>query len=604
MSPLPDTMEPAVKKFVQRLRAIYQGMDTTLVQLETVLHVDSTTLSRYFNGISLPEQGFIDDLFDALHSQVGHPPTEELRKTTHDLYVEALEARDPRRFEVHQLRCELQEATRRAALAEEEAIELKAELAAGYARQRELELGLRQLESYVSRALGPQVERLQLEHRAAVAVRDELEERIREQTRELTEKLLELRALERAYDQVLGLLQLAEERLEQELHQRWDQAEPSPQGDQASDAQAPTAFSAPPPPPGMRRSPLRSRRIRSRMLLMALFPLAGAAVLLTTGDTVLTAAILGVAVVATAFVSYSVTSSLRALRNTALDIASSRLPEMVSRLREGNDYDFVETSPVALTGTGEVAEVALAFDMVHREAVRLAAEQAMLRNSVNTMFVNLSRRSQSLVERQLRLISELETTEIDPDQLISLAKVDHLASRMRRNGENLLVLAGEEPGRRWSRPMPLISLLRITSGEMEQYERIMVHDVPAVEVPSRAVDDLMRLVTELLDNATSFSPPDTEVSVSGVLRGDGGVLLKIEDSGVGMSVQDLDEANERLASPPVVDLAASRRMGLFVVARLAARHGIQARLRPSPTGGVTAVVVTPPTLVLPAPAEE
>ncbi|MFD0631098.1 sensor histidine kinase [Catenulispora yoronensis] len=241
--------------------------------------------------------------------------------------------------------------------------------------------------------------------------------------------------------------------------------------------------------------------------------------------------------------------------------------------------------------------MARAFDEVHREAVRLATEQAMLRNNVNAMFTNLSRRSQSLVQRQLRLIDELENAEQDPDQLASLFKLDHLATRMRRNGENLLVLAGEEPGRRWSQPVPLIDVLRAAASEVEQYERVTLRDLPTVEVAGRAVNDVVHLVAELLENATSFSAPETKVSVTGNLLNTGGVMLEIEDSGIGMTPEELDDANERLANPPVVDVAISRRMGLFVVGRLATRHGIQVRLRRSATGGITALVLVPAALL-------
>jgi signal transduction histidine kinase len=302
--------------------------------------------------------------------------------------------------------------------------------------------------------------------------------------------------------------------------------------------------------------------------------------------------------VATALIARSLVRPLRVLQNTALEIAGNRLPEMVRRLRDADGSEAIEPiAPIALSSTDEVGQVARAFDEVHREAVRLATEQAMLRNNVNAMFTNLSRRSQSLVQRQLRLIDELENAEQDPDQLASLFKLDHLATRMRRNGENLLVLAGEEPGRRWSQPVPLIDVLRAAASEVEQYERVTLRDLPTVEVAGRAVNDVVHLVAEVLENATSFSAPETKVSVTGNLLNTGGVMLEIEDSGIGMTPEELDDANERLANPPVVDVAISRRMGLFVVGRLATRHGIQVRLRRSATGGITALVLVPAALL-------
>ena len=304
------------------------------------------------------------------------------------------------------------------------------------------------------------------------------------------------------------------------------------------------------------------------------------------------------ATIGTLIIARSLVRPLRVLQNTALEIAGSRLPEMVRRLRDADGSEAIEpVTPIALSTTDEVGQVARAFDEVHREAVRLATEQAMLRNNVNSMFVNLSRRSQSLVQRQLRLIDELESSEQDPDQLSSLFKLDHLATRMRRNGENLLVLAGEEPGRRWSQPVPLLDVLRAAASEVEQYERVVLRDLPVVEAAGRTVNDLVHLVAELLENASSFSAPETKVTVTGNLLNTGGVMLEIEDSGIGMTPEELDDANERLANPPVVDVAISRRMGLFVVGRLATRHGIQVRLRRSATGGITALVLVPATLL-------
>ncbi|HEV7626507.1 MAG TPA: ATP-binding protein, partial [Streptomyces sp.] len=255
----------------------------------------------------------------------------------------------------------------------------------------------------------------------------------------------------------------------------------------------------------------------------------------------------------------------------------------------------VDTSveSVGVHSRDEIGRVASAFDDVHREAVRLAGEQALLRGNVNAMFTNLSRRSQGLIQRQLSLISELESREADPDQLSSLFKLDHLATRMRRNGENLLVLAGEEPGRRWTRPVPLVDVLRAAASEVEQYERIELNSVPATEVAGRVVNDLVHLLAELLENATSFSSPQTKVKVTGHALPDGRVLVEIHDTGIGLSPEDLSAINERLASPPTVDVSVSRRMGLFVVGRLSLRHGIRIQLRPSDSGGTTALVMLP-----------
>ncbi|KOG10854.1 sensor histidine kinase [Streptomyces viridochromogenes] len=304
--------------------------------------------------------------------------------------------------------------------------------------------------------------------------------------------------------------------------------------------------------------------------------------------------VLGVSLVGAFVVARSMIRSLRRLEETATKVAQDRLPELVKQLSESDPQD-VDTSveSVGVHSRDEIGQVAAAFDDVHREAVRLAAEQALLRGNVNAMFTNLSRRSQGLIQRQLSLISELESREADPDQLSSLFKLDHLATRMRRNGENLLVLAGEEPGRRWTRPVPLVDVLRAAASEVEQYERIELASVPTTEVAGRVVNDLVHLLAELLENATSFSSPQTKVKVTGHALPDGRVLIEIHDTGIGLSPEDLAAINERLASPPTVDVSVSRRMGLFVVGRLSQRHGIRIQLRPSDSGGTTALVMLP-----------
>ncbi|WP_254811614.1 sensor histidine kinase [Streptomyces cavourensis] len=304
--------------------------------------------------------------------------------------------------------------------------------------------------------------------------------------------------------------------------------------------------------------------------------------------------VLGVSLVGAFVVARSMIRSLRRLQDTATRVAQDRLPELVKQLSETDPQD-VDTSveSVGVHSRDEIGQVAAAFDDVHREAVRLAAEQALLRGNVNAMFTNLSRRSQGLIQRQLSLISELESREADPDQLSSLFKLDHLATRMRRNGENLLVLAGEEPGRRWTRPVPLVDVLRAAASEVEQYERIELSAVPATEVAGRVVNDLVHLLAELLENATSFSSPQTKVRVTGHALPDGRVLVEIHDTGIGLSPEDLAAINERLAQPPTVDVSVSRRMGLFVVGRLSLRHGIRIQLRPSDSGGTTALVMLP-----------
>ncbi|MFD9733604.1 nitrate- and nitrite sensing domain-containing protein [Umezawaea sp. NPDC059074] len=302
------------------------------------------------------------------------------------------------------------------------------------------------------------------------------------------------------------------------------------------------------------------------------------------------------------FVARSILNPLRVLRRTALAVADHGLPEAVEKiLADPNPQLAAQNAiaPVPITTREEVGQVARAFDAVHGEAVRLAAQQALLRDNVNAMFVNLSRRSQALVERQLNLIDRLEQDEQDPDQLASLFELDHLATRMRRNSENLLVLSGTDLSRRLTRPVPAAEVLGAAVSEVEQYARVQVGQTPELTVQGRAVNDLVHLIAELLDNATAFSDPVTKVTVRTARTRKGELAIEIQDRGVGMAEQDIIDANERLADPPDVDVAVSRRMGLYVVARLAKRHDIKVRLRVNEDieGGTTALVVVPGTLV-------
>ncbi|MDN5385681.1 nitrate- and nitrite sensing domain-containing protein [Streptomyces sp. LB8] len=316
-------------------------------------------------------------------------------------------------------------------------------------------------------------------------------------------------------------------------------------------------------------------------------------------DAVITGAVVVVTLLAAfilaGMVARQMSRSMRKLRHAALGIAEQRLPMLVDQLSR-TDPGRVDTrvTPIPITSTDEIGEVARAFDQVHREAVRLASEQALLRGNINAIFTNLSRRNQSLIEGQLALLTELENNEADPDQLENLFKLDHLATRMRRNGENLLVLAGEEPGRRWDQPVPLIDVIRAASSEVEQYERIELSGIPDAEIHGRAVTDLVHLLAELLENATTFSSPQTKVRVTATRLPDGRVMIEIHDKGIGLTPEDFADINHKLANPPTVDVAISQRMGLFVVGRLADRHGIRVQLRPSgEQAGTTSLVMLP-----------
>ncbi|MFI9818007.1 sensor histidine kinase [Saccharothrix variisporea] len=319
-------------------------------------------------------------------------------------------------------------------------------------------------------------------------------------------------------------------------------------------------------------------------------------------DAALVAVALLVAFALMAFVARSMLTPLRVLRRSAMDVARNRLPEAIKRIRSHRDPERAAEEalvPVPIHTTEEVGQVARAFDAVQREAIRLAVEQVALRANVNDMFINLSRRSQALVERQITVIDRLEQDEQDPDQLASLFELDHLATQMRRNSENLLVLSGTTVNRRVTRPVPISEVLGAAVSEVEKYARIQIAPAPELKVQGRVVNDLAHLIAELLDNATAFSKPSTKVTVRAIETRRGEVSIRIHDRGVGMQEQDIVEANAKLADPPEVDVSVAREMGLYVVGQLAKRHEIRVTLSNNDDieGGVTAQVVLPVSLL-------
>ncbi|WP_245849042.1 nitrate- and nitrite sensing domain-containing protein [Lentzea kentuckyensis] len=303
-----------------------------------------------------------------------------------------------------------------------------------------------------------------------------------------------------------------------------------------------------------------------------------------------------------AMVAQSMLRPLRILRRSALDVARNQLPDAIRRIRSHRDPERAAEEaivPVPLNTTEEVGQVARAFDLVQREAVRLAVEQVALRANVNDMFINLSRRSQALVERQISVIDRLEQDEQDPDHLASLFELDHLATQMRRNSENLLVLSGTTVNRRVTRPVAIAEVLGAAVSEVEKYARVQIAPTPDLMVQGRVVNDLAHLIAELLDNATAFSKPTTKVTVRTIETRKGEVAIRIHDRGVGMQEDDIVESNAKLAEPPEVDVSVAREMGLYVVGQLAKRHEIRVTLANNDDieGGVTAQVILPITLL-------
>ena len=282
-----------------------------------------------------------------------------------------------------------------------------------------------------------------------------------------------------------------------------------------------------------------------------------------------------------------------ALEASARRFADQQLPLLVERLRRGDTFDPAsELSPLARMKVTEFSRAAAALTNVQRTALSAAATETSLRSGVSQVFVSLARRSQSLLQRQLRLLDDLERKAVDPGALADLFPLDHLTTRMRRHAEGLIILSGAVPGRAWSSPVPVIDVIRGAIAEVEDYKRIAVATTSEDMVTGSAVADMIHLLAELIENATLFSPSGTRVEVKAERVGNG-FAFEIEDRGLGIKSEELDAINLRLGSPADFDLANADQLGLFVVGKLAARHAVRVFLRPSPYGGTTAIVLMP-----------
>lgn len=308
-----------------------------------------------------------------------------------------------------------------------------------------------------------------------------------------------------------------------------------------------------------------------------------------------------IAIIIAILVARATVGPLRRLTSAAYTLSTDKLPALVERLRnpEADEGEsLAETlTPIDIDSRDEIGQLADAFNSIQQVTIEVAEEQSqLLRKGIGDIFINLARRNQTLLDRQIEFIDQLEANEEDPDQLDNLFKLDHLATRMRRNAESLLVLAGAEPPRRRGRPVALADVVRVAIGEVEDFARIQLLSLDEATVGGNVAVDLAHLLSELMENATHFSPPDTMVEIVGH-RADAGYIISVSDQGIGMSADQLAEANAQLAKPPLVGLALSRSLGFIVIGRLASRFEIQVKLTSSPSGGVTALVTLPPDLV-------
>ncbi|MEV8537143.1 nitrate- and nitrite sensing domain-containing protein [Streptomyces sp. NPDC051211] len=291
---------------------------------------------------------------------------------------------------------------------------------------------------------------------------------------------------------------------------------------------------------------------------------------------------------------------LSRLRKEAHEASGVRLPAVMRRLAAGEHVDVETEAPRLEYEKDEVGQVGQALNTLQRAAVEAAVKQAELRRGVSEVFVNLARRNQVLLHRQLTLLDTMERRTEDTEELADLFRLDHMTTRMRRHAEGLVILSGAAPSRQWRKPVQLMDVVRAAVAEVEDYERIEVRRLPRLGIAGAAVADVTHLVAELLENATVFSPPHTAVAVHGEQVANG-FTLEIHDRGLGMTAEALLDANLRIAETPEFELSDTDRLGLFVVSRLAQRHNVKVSLQPSPYGGTTAVVFLPAALLTEAP---
>ncbi len=306
-----------------------------------------------------------------------------------------------------------------------------------------------------------------------------------------------------------------------------------------------------------------------------------------------------VALLMAVLIGRSISRPLVHLSRSARQLSDEELPALVESMRTGGRIAPPEMTPIESKGRDEVAQLSHAISEIQKVTMAVAEEQtALLHRGISAMFVNLARRNQSLLDRQIQFIDSLEVAEEDPDQLEHLFELDHLATRMRRNAESLLVLAGAEPSRRRGKPVELEAVIRVAISEIEAYSRVDLVAIDESLVPSTVAIDLAHLASELMENATQFSPPESRVDAVGHRTSDGTYRITISDHGLGMTAEQIVDANRTLAEPPILGLDLGRSLGFTVIARIADRLGLTVRLTPTPQGGLTAVVSLPTELLV------
>lgn len=311
-------------------------------------------------------------------------------------------------------------------------------------------------------------------------------------------------------------------------------------------------------------------------------------------NALLTLAALAAAVLLAMFVSRALLGPIQRVREGALRVARVDLPEAVARIRGGAEPEQIE--PIAVTTTEEVGQLARAVDDLHAQAVTLASGEAALRTQVSRMFVTLSRRNTSLINQQLSLIEGLERDEEDPKRLENLFRLDHLASRIRRTADSLLILADAPQHAIGWESITISDTLQAATAGVQDYQRVRINPGPSLHISESAAGDVVHLLTELVDNSLSYSSPTTEVTLD-AKETEAGVTITVVDSGLGIPAEQLVTINQALSGGAEVTAETTRRMGLFVVSRLAERHGISVRLASNEGDGITSYVEVPNALL-------
>ncbi len=590
---LSGDLAPEVRELALAMRRLLKATERSLRDFSVSHHRGPGSVSRYLSGERVPDKEFLDVLMKSACNALGQEVTADMQAHLYRLHREALLAVQPARYREQMASDRLEDAILQKEQAELLIRDLQAEVSDQQRQLGDLDAQVQQVETACT------------QERQRHGAELELHRRQRQTLRERCEQLRrDIEDLEAALEEAVRERDAARHRcaeLEEELATAQDQVVREGLEREAAEERlrvAKAANAAEQRVVDLERIQQEAEQVRREAARDAAAQREEAE---ATAKRIIEEATTTVTRIRPSMVPRS--AALRRLRDAAVAISEQRLPALIDQLSH-YDPSHVDTrvAPIPINTRDEIGDVARALDQVHREAVRLAAEQALLRGGINALFATLSRRTQSLIADQLALLTDLENSEKDAGRLADLHRLDHAATRVRRNTETLLILAGEKPGRRWDQPVALAEVLRAACSEVKDYQRIRLTGIPEAVVHGRAVTDLVHLLAELLENATVFSPPQTEVRVSATRLPDGRMLIEIHDRGISFTAEGYDIVNQKLAAPPaIMDPSMSTRLGLFVVSRLADRHGIRVQLRPTDGLGGTIALVMLPNATVPQP---